>query len=100
MKCGQLCGEAFREVDDPALDTRTQRAWMPGGDPGIGHAHLGGVRHPPPGEDNELSLPLGDGAMNKVRADLAARKGRLCRVATNITKGAHQTGGVRVFQDD
>lgn len=99
LRCGQLCGEAFRETRDPGLDTRTQRAWMPGGDPGIASVHLGGSRPPPPTEDNELSLPLGD-AMGKVRADLAARKGRLARVATMITKEPNQKAGYAIFADD
>uniref|UniRef100_A0A7S2AI01 Uncharacterized protein n=1 Tax=Alexandrium andersonii TaxID=327968 RepID=A0A7S2AI01_9DINO len=49
--------------------------------------------------DSALSLPLGDGAMVKIRADLEARKGRLYRQATYITKGKQHRPGVSVFQD-
>mmetsp|Transcript_23480 Transcript_23480/g.47537 ORF Transcript_23480/g.47537 Transcript_23480/m.47537 type:complete len:215 (+) Transcript_23480:102-746(+) len=49
--------------------------------------------------DSALSLPMGDGAMVKVRADLAARKGRLYRQATYITKGKQHRPGVSLFQD-
>merc|ERR1712039_108822 len=100
MKCGSLCGESFFETSDPAMDTRTQRAWLPGGDSAIRHVHLGGTRKSAPALDNELSLPLGNGAMSKIRSDLKERKGRLCRVATCITKGAHLKAGVALFQDD
>eukprot|EP00428_Durinskia_dybowskii_P023216 CAMPEP_0170249310 /NCGR_PEP_ID=MMETSP0116_2-20130129/24458_1 /TAXON_ID=400756 /ORGANISM="Durinskia baltica, Strain CSIRO CS-38" /LENGTH=283 /DNA_ID=CAMNT_0010500219 /DNA_START=86 /DNA_END=937 /DNA_ORIENTATION=- len=100
MKCGKLCGEGFREEGNPAMDTRVQRAWLPSADAGIRHIHLGGSKPELPRVDNHLSLPLGDGAMSKVRADLKNRNGRLCRVATNITKGAHHKPGVSLFQDD
>lgn len=100
VKCGRMCGEDLRETSNPALDTRTQRAWMPGGDPGLANSHLGGVRRRPPGEDNELSLPLGDGAMSKVRADLKERQGMLYRTATAITKAPYQLQGVKIFHDD
>lgn len=99
MKCGQLCGEAFCESRDPGKDTRTQRAWLSGGDAALSNVHLGGTRRCAPTEDNHLSLPLGDGAMSKVRADLKERQGRLYRTATYITKGAHKRAGVNIFQD-
>jgi len=100
MKCGRLCGECFYETNDPAVDTRTQRAWLPGDDAAIRNVHLGGLRRSAPELDNDLSLPLGNGAMCKIRSDLKERKGRLCRVATSITKGAHLKAGVALFQDD
>jgi len=101
MKCGQLCGEGFNESpDDPGRDTRSQRAWLPGGDVALANIHLGGTQPALARVDNELSLSLGDGAMAKIRADLKERKGRLCRTATNITKGAHHKSGMSVFQDD
>lgn len=99
LKTGCLAGENFRESSDPASDTRTQRAWMYGSDPALRNIAYGGSKPALPREDNELSLPLGDGAMSKVRADLAARKGRLFRVATTITKGLGQREGIHKFQD-
>lgn len=100
MKCGSLCGESFFETSDPSMDTRTQRAWLPGGDAGIRNIHLGGTRKSAPVLDNDLSLPLGNGAMSKIRSDLKERQGRLCRVSTCITKGAHMKSGMALFQDD
>jgi len=100
MKCGALCGENHCESSNPASDTRTQRSWIPGCDPALTHIHHGGTKKPPPKEDNHLSLPLGDGAMSKIRADLKARQGRLFRAGTNITKGAHQRSGFAVYQDE
>lgn len=100
MKCGRLCGENHCESSNPAVDTRTQRSWMPGGDPALTHIHHGGTRKPVPKEDTYLSLPLGEGAMSKIRADLKQRQGRLYRNGTNITRGAHQRSGYAIFQDD
>jgi len=100
MKCGQLCGESFRNDDNPGMNTHIQRAWLPGQDAALRHIHRGGSKPELPRVDNHLSLPLGDGAMSKVRADLKARSGSLARIATNITKGAHQKSGVSLFQDD
>mmetsp|Transcript_36949 Transcript_36949/g.81108 ORF Transcript_36949/g.81108 Transcript_36949/m.81108 type:complete len:284 (-) Transcript_36949:158-1009(-) len=99
LKTGKLCGETLCESNDPGSDTRVQRAWLYSSDPALRHVHLGGKKPPLPEQDNELSLPLGDGAMNKVRKDLAERKGRLYRVATHITKGRGERSGVSIFQD-
>eukprot|EP00418_Pyrodinium_bahamense_P065866 CAMPEP_0179087176 /NCGR_PEP_ID=MMETSP0796-20121207/39594_1 /TAXON_ID=73915 /ORGANISM="Pyrodinium bahamense, Strain pbaha01" /LENGTH=213 /DNA_ID=CAMNT_0020784677 /DNA_START=54 /DNA_END=695 /DNA_ORIENTATION=+ len=49
--------------------------------------------------DSALSIPLGDGEMSRIRADLEARKGRLYRQATYITKGKQHRNGVSVWQD-
>lgn len=100
MKCGRLCGENFSDSNNPSTDTVVQRSWMADGDPALTHIHHGGTKKAPPEVDNHLSLPLGKGAMSKIREDLKARQGRLCRVATNITKGAHGKSGVSLFQDD
>jgi len=100
MKCGQLCGEAFHETTNPATDTRTQRAWLCSPDASLANLHMGGRKADVPAKDNELSLPLGAGSMGKIRADLKARSGRLCRVATVITQGANMKAGMSVFQDD
>lgn len=100
MQCGQLCGEKFSEHIDPGRDTRTQRAWLPGGDAGLRNVHLGGKKPRAPPIDNELSLPLGEGAMAKVRQDLKERQGRLSRIATHITRGAHMKSGISLFQDE
>lgn len=100
MKCGKLCGENHIESRNPAVDTRIQRSWMAEGDPALTHIHHGGTKKPIPMEDNHLSLPIGNGAMGKIRADLKARQGRLYRTGTHITKGAHQKSGYAIFQDD
>lgn len=99
MKVGKLCGEALSETTNPATDTRTQRAWMPGMDPALRNIEYGGARRIPPSTDNALSLPLGKGAMSKVRADLKDRQGRLYRTATTITKGNGCRYGIAIFQD-
>eukprot|EP00405_Crypthecodinium_cohnii_P016796 CAMPEP_0206454448 /NCGR_PEP_ID=MMETSP0324_2-20121206/21142_1 /ASSEMBLY_ACC=CAM_ASM_000836 /TAXON_ID=2866 /ORGANISM="Crypthecodinium cohnii, Strain Seligo" /LENGTH=325 /DNA_ID=CAMNT_0053924921 /DNA_START=27 /DNA_END=1004 /DNA_ORIENTATION=- len=96
--CGSLCGEELHETSNPALDTRTQRAWLPGGDPSL--VHLGSPKLPHAAEDNELSLNFNGSAMSKIRNDLKDRKGLLYRTATNITKAPHQQSGYRVFIDD
>eukprot|EP00434_Breviolum_minutum_P039042 symbB.v1.2.034648.t1/scaffold4504.1/size42116/4 len=77
MKVGILCGEA------------TQRSWLYEPDAALQNIHYGGKKPPVPSYDSELSIPIGQGAMAKVREDLKARKGRLYRVATQITKGNH-----------
>lgn len=99
MMCGQLCGENFVVHTDPGRDTRTQRSWMPGLDPAIKNIHHGGAPKALPKEDNHMSLPLGEGVMSKIRADLKERNGRMYRNGTTITKGAHMRSGVSVFQD-
>lgn len=99
LKVGVLSGECFRESSDPAADTRTQRAWMYNSDPALRNIAYGGSRPSLPPEDNALSVQLGDGAMSKVRADLAERKGKLFRVATTITKGLGQRPGMNKWQD-
>jgi len=96
---GCLTGENFCQSSDPACNTMCQRAWLYQADPALKHVHLGGSRPKVAEVDNELSLPIGKGAMAKVRADLAERKGRLYRTATCITKGLGQRPGVNIFQD-
>ncbi|CAE7300811.1 MTERF2 [Symbiodinium sp. CCMP2592] len=100
MKVGVLCGEAYNDANNPASNTRTQRSWLYQHDPSLKNLHHGGRKNDLPGKDNELSIPIGQGAMAKVRADLKARQGRLYRVATLITKGNHHRPGVSIFQDD
>lgn len=99
MKCGKLCGESHFESNDPSRDTATQRAWLPHPDPALTNIHLGGIQRESSKEDNHLSLPLGGGAMRKIRADLKERQGRLFRTGTHITKGASRSG-IAIFQDD
>mmetsp|Transcript_41608 Transcript_41608/g.114703 ORF Transcript_41608/g.114703 Transcript_41608/m.114703 type:complete len:284 (-) Transcript_41608:268-1119(-) len=99
VQVGQLAGESFAETSDPGRDTKAQRAWLYSEDAALRHVHLGGKRPTLPKDDNALSLPLGDGAMAKVRADLEARKGRLFRVATTITKPLGERPGINMFQD-
>lgn len=99
IACGKLCGEMHRESANPGIDTRIQRAWMPGCDPALTHIHHGGAKNASPREDNHMSLPIGD-TMSKIRNDLKERQGRLFRNGTNITKGSHLKQGVSVFQDD
>lgn len=99
VKVGKLCGETFNESSDPGVNTATQRAWLYQSDPALMNAHLGGQRPRPTKVDNDLSLPIGEGAMAKVRADLKERKGRLFRTATHITKGAGKRSGINIFMD-
>jgi len=100
VKVGCLCGEKYSEATDPALDSKTQRAWLYQADPSLSNVHLGGQRrNKVKGVDNSLSLPLGDGAMSKIRSDLKDRQGRLYRTATHITKGLSKRPGVSVFED-
>eukprot|EP00933_Yihiella_yeosuensis_P082938 TRINITY_DN96984_c0_g1_i1.p1 TRINITY_DN96984_c0_g1~~TRINITY_DN96984_c0_g1_i1.p1 ORF type:complete len:308 (-),score=30.83 TRINITY_DN96984_c0_g1_i1:184-1041(-) len=99
LRVGVMCGEAYNESANPASDTRTQRSWLYQPDASIRHIHLGGTRRSLPAQDSELSLPLGEGAMKKVREDLKARQGRLFRTATYITKGKGSRYGVSIFQD-
>eukprot|EP00930_Biecheleria_cincta_P034767 TRINITY_DN23983_c0_g1_i1.p1 TRINITY_DN23983_c0_g1~~TRINITY_DN23983_c0_g1_i1.p1 ORF type:complete len:313 (+),score=42.78 TRINITY_DN23983_c0_g1_i1:53-940(+) len=110
MKVGVLCGESFNESFDPAKNTRGQRSWLYQPDIALRNIEYGaaatlttpGTRRTLPKSDSHLSLPLGAGAMAKVRSDLAERKGRLGRVATEITKNkenkAHRSG-VSIFMD-
>lgn len=100
VKVGLLCGEEFRDKGDPASDTRTQRAWLYTNDASLNNIHYGGTRPQPAKIDNELSVPLGEGAMKKIREDLKARQGRLFRLATQITKGRDKRPGAAVFKDD
>lgn len=99
MKVGIMCGEEFKDRNIPASDTRTQRAWVY--DASLANLHHGGTKPSVVGKpDNHMSLPLGDGAMNKIRQDLADRKGKLFRVATTITKGRGSRPGISIFADD
>mmetsp|Transcript_89336 Transcript_89336/g.251515 ORF Transcript_89336/g.251515 Transcript_89336/m.251515 type:complete len:286 (-) Transcript_89336:121-978(-) len=100
VKLSELTGEKHTRSLNPACDTKTQRAWLYHDDPSLQNVHLGGIRRTPRKFDNELSLPMPDCTMAKVRADLEERKGRLYRVATNITKGPESRPGVSIFQDD
>merc|ERR1712232_832095 len=99
MKCGVLCGENFQNTGNPSIDTHCQRSWLYETDAALQHIHLGGSRKKTSGIDNALSLPLGEGAMAQVRADLKARDGKLFRVATTITKGLGSRSGINLFQD-
>jgi hypothetical protein len=100
LRVGKLCGEEYRDRGEPAQDTKTQRSWLYTQDASLRNIHHGGTRTVIPRMDNELSVPIGEGAMKKVREDLAERKGRLYRTATQITKGRDKRPGVSVFRDD
>eukprot|EP00927_Polykrikos_kofoidii_P032762 TRINITY_DN27806_c0_g1_i1.p1 TRINITY_DN27806_c0_g1~~TRINITY_DN27806_c0_g1_i1.p1 ORF type:complete len:284 (+),score=40.56 TRINITY_DN27806_c0_g1_i1:99-950(+) len=99
VQVGLLTGEKFNDSNDAASNTRTQRAWLYQSDPSLTNVHLGGTKPRPSVVDNALSLPLGEGAMSKVRADLKERKGRLYRTATTVTKGLGERSGINIFQD-
>lgn len=103
MRVGLLCGEAFSDSNNPACNTRMQRSWLYEPDPALRNIQHGGTRPALSKLDSELSLPIHEGAMSKVRADLQARKGRLYRTATDITKSkghrSHRTG-VSIFKDE
>jgi len=100
MKVGVLCGEAFNESENPGGNTRTQRSWLYEPDASLRNIEYGGTRRNLPKMDSALSLPIGEGAMSKVRADLKERKGRLYRTATIITKGKGHRPGISIFQDE
>jgi len=99
VKVGRLVGEEHRESSNPSVDTRTQRAWLYNEDSSLRNVHLGGRRGVPSQPDNELSLPLGDGAMSKVRAELKSRSGFLYQQASYITKGKDKRKGLAIWQD-
>lgn len=100
LRVGILCGEAFSDTNNPGSDTRTQRTWLYQPDASLRNLHYGGTRPNIPAKDSELSLPLGEGSMSKIRADLKERKGRLFRTATTITKGKGSRPGISIFQDE
>lgn len=99
LRVGKLCGEAYNETDNPAANSRTQRSWLYEPDASLRNIHLGGKRTYVPPKDNECSLPIGEGSMSKVRADLKARNGRLYHTATFITKGKGHRSGISIFED-
>lgn len=99
-KVGQLTGEPWRESTNPAKDTKTQKQWLYAPCPGITNVHLGGSKKRVLGPDNEMSLPLGEGNMLKIREAAKLRQGMFARSATHITRGAHLLPGVTVFQDE
>ncbi|KAF4712797.1 hypothetical protein FOZ63_015565, partial [Perkinsus olseni] len=83
------------DVSAACLSTAVQRTWLPGADPGLTFVdQYGGKRDSTPKVDNELSLPLGEGSMEKVTAELAARGDKLYRKTTLITKGKDQRPGM------
>jgi len=98
MKVGVLCGEEFRNTGNPSNDTMVQRAWVQ--DASLRNIHHGGTKPRVRGQDNFLSVPIGDGAMSKIRQSLEDRQGKLFKVATNITKGRDKRPGVAIFKDD
>lgn len=100
LKVGILCGEEFRDNGQPSQDTRVQRSWLYTHDASLKNIHFGGTRPAVGKKDNELSVPIGEGAMAKVRADLKERQGRLFRTATQITKGRDKRPGIAIFKDD
>lgn len=102
IKVGKLVGESYVDTTDPATSTNTQRMWLYCPDAALTNVHLGGSKPRIQGPDNELSLPLGEGEMTKIRAALASRNGKLARTSTTITTGSHhgnQRSGIRIFQD-
>lgn len=100
LRVGVLCGEAFNDSNNQGINTRTQRSWLYSPDASLRNIHLGGTRPRISTNDNELSLPLGEGAMSKIRADLKERQGRLFRTATHITKSSMSKSGIAIFADD
>lgn len=99
MQVGCLCGENFNESMDPSRNTRSQRSWLYQSDPALSNVAHGGAKPKVKGQDNELSINIGDGAMAKVRSDLKARQGRLYRSASLVTKGMDKRYGVNIFMD-
>jgi len=84
----RLCGEKFQEGVDPSMDTRIQRSWLYFEDPSLDRNGL--PQEERPKEDNELSLPLGDGAQEVIMRNLEYRithgTGMLYKSKTDVTK--------------
>jgi hypothetical protein len=101
LKTGKLCGEDYREGEDPAADTRIQRSWLYSQDPSIKHIGSAGKKPALPAADNELSLPIGEMLRNskKLQED-RERRGLLFRTGTDITQGRGYRYGMSVFQDE
>lgn len=99
MQVGCLCGENFNESTDPSKNTRSQRSWMYQTDPALSNVAYGGAKPKVRGADNALSIPIGDGAMAKVRQNLKERNGKLYRSASLVTKGMDKRYGVNIFSD-
>lgn len=98
---GELCGENFKPDADPSQDTKVQRAWLYSADPALSNMQYSkSVGKSVPLVDNEMSLPLGEGAQKKIMEQLKQRDGMLYRNSTNITKGRGHHYGVSIFQDD
>jgi len=94
-KEGGLVGENERLCNIPV-----QRAWMAQEDPGLREFHKnGGNPGSLPATDNELSLPIGDGAQKKVMEALKTRGGKLYRTKTSITQTKAKKGGFSVWDD-
>lgn len=100
LRVGKLCGEAYNDTDDPGKNSPTQRSWLYSPDASHRNIHLGGTRRSVQGlADNHCSLPLGDGAMSKVRQKLKDRDGKLFLTSTTITTGKGSKPGINIFQD-
>tara|TARA_A100001015_G_scaffold204940_1_gene229121 strand:- start:170 stop:346 length:177 start_codon:yes stop_codon:yes gene_type:complete len=54
---------------------------------------------PLPEKDNELSLPLGDGAQREIMESLKARGGKLFRNSTSITRTKAGVDEVSIWDD-
>ncbi|CAD7941562.1 unnamed protein product [Amoebophrya sp. A120] len=87
--------------ENPELtDIPTQRSWMNQEDPGLReYSKTGGKGPELPAKDNELSLPLGDGAQAKIMAELKARGGKLYRSSTCITTGGASKNRISIWDD-
>lgn len=96
---GKLVGEVYRESDNPATDTKTQKQWLYAPCQGVSNVHLGGAKQRAMGPDNHMSLPLGEGNMAKIRETMKARGGVFGRTATHITKSSSQISGIKIFRD-
>lgn len=100
LQVGVLCGENFTNTGDPSKDSHVQRAWLYMKDPGLDNVHLGGPKPRAKGPDvGGMSVPIGDGAMTKIRESLKARNGKLPRNSTTITTGLQHKPGMNMFQD-
>lgn len=94
VKQVSLVGENSRVSNIPV-----QRSWMQIEDPGLRELNKNGtVPRPLPAEDNELSLPVGDGQQKKIMKSLQER-GNLYRTKTAITTGKGNKNMVSVWED-
>mmetsp|Transcript_12980 Transcript_12980/g.29311 ORF Transcript_12980/g.29311 Transcript_12980/m.29311 type:complete len:208 (+) Transcript_12980:315-938(+) len=101
IACSALVGETFKPDSDPADNTFVQRSWMYTADPALTALtrRAKSARPSVPTKNNELSLPLGEGA-HKAMMSQTPRGTKSFRVTTEITVGRGSRYGVSIWADD